>query len=122
MAFEQFGDQDYVFGFQDEDAAALAASNGLKPQTLSVSFEPEFQADATDETGQIAAKVVGPDKGSFTMSGYVVNQTQFLDATDFTYDGKFYIITGRKLDASNQDFVKGEFTGETFEKITGAGG
>lgn len=119
MAFTQHGDQSYVFGFQDAGATAIAATAGIKPQTLSVSYEPEFQAEATNEEGQIAAKVVGPDKGSFTLSGYLVDEAAFAAATDFSYDGKFFIITGRKTDSSNQDFVKGELTGEYYPLITG---
>jgi hypothetical protein len=118
MAFTQHGDQDYVFGFQDAGAAAIAAAAGVKPQTLSISYEPEFQAEATNEEGQIAAKVIGPDKGTFTLSGYLVDDSAFGSATNFTYDGKFFIITGRKTDASNQDFVKAELTGEYYPLIT----
>lgn len=117
MAFTQHGNQDYVFGFSSPDAATIAAAIGMKPQTLSLSYEPEFQAEAQNQDGEIEAKVVGPDKITFTMSGYVVDEELLKDAGSFEFDGKFFIITGRKLDLSNTDFQKGELTGESYANI-----
>jgi hypothetical protein len=117
MAFTQHGIQDYEFGFQSVAAAAIAAAIGLKPQTLSLSFEPEFQAEAMDENGEVASKVVGQDKVTFTMNGYVTDAALLTAAVSFEYDGRFYIITGRKVDESNTDFKKGEVTGESFAGI-----
>lgn len=120
MAFTQHGDQTYTFGFQDGAAAVIAATVGLKPQTLSISGEAEFTAEAQNENGEVAAVVVGPDKRSFTMSGYVVDAALLEAAGNFTYDGKFFIITGRKIDTSNSEFTKGEISGTSYSNITGS--
>jgi hypothetical protein len=117
MAFTQHGDTDYVFGFDSADAAAIAEAIGLKPQTLSLSYEPEFQAEAQDENGEVASVVVGQDKIGFTMSGYIVDEELLKTAEAFEYDGRYYIITGRKLDHANTDFRKGELTGTSWANI-----
>lgn len=119
MAFTQHGNGDYVFGFDSAEASAIAAAVGLKPQTLSLSLEPEFQAEALDDKGEVASKAVGPDKINFTMSGYVTDGTLLQAASSFEFEGRYYIITGRKIDHSNSDFRKGELTGESFAGITG---
>ncbi len=122
MAFTQHGDPDYSFGFNSVEAAAIALAIGLKPQTLSLNYEPEFQAEAQDEDGNVAAVVVGDDKIGFTMSGYIVDAALLKGAASFEYDGRFYIIMGRKLDESNTDFKKGELTGTSYIKITAPAG
>lgn len=117
MAFEQHGNQDYQFGFHDADAATIADVIGLKPQTLSLSYEPEFVAKALDENGEVASMVVGQDKVNFTMSGYVVDPALLKAATAFEYDGWFLVITSKKYDESNTDFGKGEVSGEGHKGI-----
>lgn len=117
MAFTQHGDTDYEFAFESTDAAAIATAIGLKPQTLSLSYEPEFQAEAMDEVGEIASKVVGQDKISFTMTGYIVDRALLKAATAFEYDGRYFIVEGKKLDESNSDFKKGELTGTSYANI-----
>jgi len=117
--FTQHGNKDYKFGFQDEGAAAIAAACGLKPQTLSITRDPEFQATAANTDGMTESVVVGPDKIAFTMNGYIVDQELFDAATNFTYDNKYFILTGRKADTSNTDFTKGEMSGTSYPLITG---
>jgi len=63
--------------------------------------------------------VVGPDKMSFTMNGYIVDEELFKAATNFTYDNKYFILAGRKVDTSNTDFTKGEMSGQSYPLITG---
>ena len=111
MAFTQHGNQDYIFGFDDADAAAIAAACGMKPQTLSISAEPEFVAEAENSDGLVDCTVVGPDKYAFTMSGYIVDEALFAASASFTYDGKFFVLKGRKVDTANRDFKKGEMSG-----------
>jgi hypothetical protein len=118
MAFTQHGSQDYTFGFDSVDAAAIAAAIGLKPQTLSLSYEPEFTAEAQDEEGETASVVVGQDKISFTMSGYITDEGLLEAAASFEYDGRFYIVMGRKIDHSNTEFRKGELSGTSWAKVT----
>jgi len=117
--FTQHGNKDYKFGFQDAGAAAIAAACGLKPQTLSITSEPEFQAQATNADGMTESVVVGPDKMSFTMNGYIVDEELLKAATNFTYDNKYFILAGRKVDTSNTDFTKGEMSGQSYPLITG---
>ena len=118
MAFTQHGDTDYEFGFDSAEASAIAAAVGLKPQTLSLSFEPEFQAEAQDEFGNVASVVVGDDMINFTMAGYVVDEALLKAATNFEFDGRYFIIQGRKLDRANKEFLQGELTGKSYIGIT----
>lgn len=118
MAFTQYGSADYKFSFDDPDASAIAALVGLKPQTLSISGEPEYTAEAKNEDGDTEAFVVGDKKYTFTMQGFVVDRTKLDDPTSFEYDGRFFIVTGHKLDISNTDFQKGELTGVSYPLIT----
>lgn len=118
MAFTQYGDNTYRFGFGDAGATAIAAAVGLKPQTLSVSSQPEFTAEAKNEDGLTASFVVGDSKSTFTMSGFI-DDVDLFNATGatFTFDGRFYIVTDRKRDVSNTDFEKGEMTGVSYPLI-----
>ena len=120
MAFTQHGEQTYLFGFQDAAVTALAALIGLAPQTLSVTYEAEFTAEAQNEIGEVVSYVVGQDKASFTMTGYVIDEDALMATTDFEFGGKTYIVTGRKVDSSNTEFVKGELSGVSFLGITEA--
>lgn len=118
MAFTQHGNTDYTFGFNDVDAAAIAAAIGLKPQTLSLNYEPEFTAEAQDENGEVASVVVGQHKIGFTLTGYIVDEALLKAADSFTYDGRYFIIKGLKIDHANTEFRKGECTGESYAGIT----
>lgn len=118
MAFTQQGNTDYTFGFDSVDAAAIATAVGLKPQTLSLSYEPEFTAEAQDENGEVASVVIGQDKVAFTLSGYITDEELLKDADAFTYDGRYYIVMGKKIDHSNTEFRKGELTGTSYAGIT----
>lgn len=116
--FTQHGDNNYIFGFQDAGATAIADTVGLKPQTLSVSSTPEFTAEAKNEDGMTAAFVVGDSKRSFTMSGFITDEDLFdTESLTFDYDGRHYIVTDKKKDTSNTDFLKGEMTGVSYKLI-----
>lgn len=118
MGFTQHGDQTYVFGFNDPAAEAIAAAVGIKPQTLRIGSEPEFTAEAKDESGMTAAYVVGDDKHTFAMEGYVVDVDLFKAASSFEFDSKTFIINKKDRDTSNQDFQKGSFEGVSFAQIS----
>ncbi len=122
MAFTQHGNQDYVFGFESVEAATLAAAVGMKPQTLSLNYEPEFQAEALGGTGEVESVVVGPDKVSFTLSGYITDEELFKAADSFEFDGRFFIIQGRKLDSGATEFKKGELTGVSYNGVDAPAG
>ena len=118
--FTKHGDNSYSFAFEDGDAGALATAQGLKPQTLEVGDEKEFVATAQDEFGETAAVAVsGSEKGSFTMAGFIVDETAFKAAKSFTFDGRYYIITGRKRSRGASEFEKGEFSGECYTSVDG---
>jgi hypothetical protein len=119
MAFKKFGDGNYRFSFQSGEAAAIAAAVGLKPQELRVSGEPEFVAEALDEEGEVAAMAVGQDKKTFTMDGYITNPTLFEEeGLDFTFDGRFYIVTGRERTVATREYEKGQLSGVSHAGVT----
>jgi hypothetical protein len=118
--FTQHGNQDYRFGFKDPAAENIADAVGLKPQTLSISGEPEFTAEGKNLEGLTEAFVVAKEKFSFTMSGFIVDLENFgAPGATFDYDGNHFIVTGRKRDVSSQDFQKGEITGMSYPLIDG---
>lgn len=119
MAFTKFGDNTYKFSFDAAEAAAIAAATGLKPQELQINSEPEYVAEALDEAGETAAVAVGEDKRTFTMSGYIVDETKFDEqGLDFTFDSKFFIITGRQKTEAARDYAKGQLTGVSYKNVT----
>lgn len=120
MAIQEHGDASYVFGWDDTDAAALATASGLKPQSLKVTGAAEYVAKAENEDGVPAAMAVAPDGRTFTMSGYVVDKTKFLAAASFSFESKYYVITGRDITVETKEYRKGEFTGEQHDEITAA--
>lgn len=117
--FVQHGDQEFIFGFNDPEVSSIADSIGMKPETLKIQHAPEFEAEGKNEDGVTTAYVVGPDKYTFTLSGYVVNKTLFnATGNSFTFESKKFIVTGKSRDLSNTDFMKGEVTGVAFANIT----
>lgn len=115
----QHGSQQYKFGFDDPAVAAIAAAIGLKPQTASISVEPEFQAEAKNENGQTDGVMVGDPKYNCTLSGYITDDDLFDgQGTAFALNGRFYIVTSRKKDTSNVDFKKGEVQAVSYPLIT----
>jgi hypothetical protein len=119
MAISEHGDGKYEFSWGNTDAAALETLLGVAPMTLSESGAAEFIAKAEDTTGHVAAMAVGDDGKTFTLSGYLTDATKFEDAVSFTYEGDYFIITGRKRDTASKEYKKCEFTGESYSKITG---
>lgn len=118
MAYTQHGSLDYVFGFDDPAAEQIASAIGVKPQTLSVSSEPEFTAEAKNLEGSTESVVVGEDKFTFTLNGFVTDKNLLFTGATFDYDGRHYIVMNRKLDVSNEDFQKAELSGSSYPLIT----
>jgi len=120
MAFTKHGDDTYEFSFDSVEATAIATATGIKPQELEIQGEPEFVAEAQDEEGATACVAVSNEtKRTFTLRGYLVNPETFNGASlTFTFDGKFYIVTGRNKTVANRDFVKAELTGISYDLIT----
>ena len=117
MSFSQFGSQVYSFGLGD-DTASIATAVGVKAQSLSISRSPEFTAEAKNEDGNVASYVVADDMLDFTLSGFLIDAALFTTGKSFTYDGHFFIVTGRKSDETNTDFTKCEITGKSYALIT----
>jgi hypothetical protein len=124
MAVRQYGSQSYKFGFTDAGALAIASAIGLQPQTLTISGDPEFEAEGKNLYAETESYVRGSTKGDFTLEGYVVNPTLFQGVVDgtaagtFQFQGKNYIVKGGKLTVKNNDFQMGEMTGVQYPKIT----
>lgn len=120
MAFEKFGDGSYRFGIDSVEAAAIKASTGLVPQKISFQGEPEFVAEATNELGLAAAMAVAQDKQTFTMEGNIVDLALYQAVgASFTFDGRFYIVTGRSRDVAPREYEKGTLTGVSYLGVTG---
>ena len=115
----QYGSMAYQFGFNDPAAALIASNVGLQPQTLSVTGEPEFSAQATNLSGMTEAHVQGAQKFTFTMNGYVLDVDKLAtNGATFTFKGKLYIVQSTKWDVSNTEFQKGEVSGVHYPLIT----
>lgn len=123
MAFTQYSNGTTIlFGFQDAAASNLAADIGLRPQTLSISGEPEFTAEAKNEFGETISAVVGAIAYSFTMSGFLEDEALLNAATSFNFNAggtsRLFVVMSRKVDKSNTDFQKAEITGKAWPLIT----
>lgn len=118
MAYTKFGEQEFIFGFDDPDAEAIAAAIGMRPMTLKIGSTPEFEAEGKNEDGETVCYVVGPDKNTFTLSGYVVNKELFnATGASFDFEGKKFIVNSKSRDLSSTDLQKGELSGVAFEGI-----
>jgi hypothetical protein len=121
MALKQFGLTTYQFGFNDASAAAIAATLGLTPQEVTISEEPEVEAEGKDAYNRTVAYVVDDEgKKTLTMNGYVSNSTLFDAAKGktFTYSGKTYIARTAERGVKKDDFQMGTVTAVNFSKIT----
>jgi hypothetical protein len=119
MATKKYGNGDYQFGFNDPNAAAIAEAIGLKPQTMSITSTPEYETSGMDENGVTDVYIVGPDKYTMTLNGYVVDAAAFsAQGATFEFDDKFWIVTNKKRDLSNAELQKAEMTAVSFEQIT----
>jgi NADH:ubiquinone oxidoreductase subunit F (NADH-binding) len=121
MALQQYGDNNYSFGFTDSDAAAIAAIIGLTPQEGTISIEPEVEAEGKDIFNRTVSFVVDDQgKKQFQLSGYISNNTLFKAAVGqtFTYEGLVYICKGREKTVKKDDFWMGSVTAINYPKIT----
>lgn len=108
------------FGWEEDHAGitGIAGGLGMQPQELKLAGSPEFVAKAEALDGTVAAMAIAPIGRQFTLTGYVTDVTKFNDAVSFSYDSKYYVISGRSLDASNKEYMKGEVTGSQHDLIT----
>lgn len=123
MAFTQFSNgTPIIFGFDDANATTLADSIGIRPQSLSLTAEPEFTAEAKNEDGETISFVRGADKYSFTLSGFLQDEVLFRDVKSFNFEAdgvsRLFIVNSRKVDKANTDFQKAEIQGMAYPLVT----
>lgn len=124
MAVRQYGNQNYKFGFNDPAALAIASSIGLQPRTLTISKDPEFEAEGKNLYAETDAYVRGSPKGDFTIEGYITNPTLFANvikgvtAGTFQFESENYIVKGGKKTVKFDEFQMGEMAGVQFPNIT----
>jgi hypothetical protein len=114
--YEKFGDQNYRFGIDDPNALTLV--DGMAVESLNIEGTPEFESEAKNAEGMTASYVRGKDKYSFTASGYLIDEAAFDAVTNFTFQGRFFIINKRSKNHSNTDFTKCEISGVSYFLIT----
>jgi len=125
MALKQFGNQNYVFGFTDASAAAIAAAIGLTPQEGTMTEEPEVEAEGKDIYNRTVAYVTDTTgKKPFNLSGYVSNSALFTAAKGqtFSYDGSNFIVRQREFGVKKDDFRMGSVVAVAFANVSDASG
>tara|TARA_R100001463_G_scaffold80670_1_gene135166 strand:- start:30 stop:635 length:606 start_codon:yes stop_codon:yes gene_type:complete len=122
--FDQSGSLKYQFGFNDKDTgdtitevSTIATDIGVSPTSLSISFSPEFEAQAVDENGVTVSNVIGPRAGEFSMEGYSICETKLLANTFFWFDGRLFNVTNREISFDNQDFQRATLSGTTYSNV-----
>jgi len=121
MALKQFGNQGYVYGFTDGEAAGIAAALGLTPQELTFTKAPEVEAEGKDIYNRTVAFALDTStKKNFTLNGYISNSGLFDLAVGLTFVYKtfVFIVTGQELGVKKDDFQTGSLTGVSFSQIT----
>ncbi len=112
--FEQFGDLAYDFGIAGANTTIVA---GMAVESITVTGTPEFEAMAKNAGGLTASYVRGRDAYEFTASGFLTDEAAFDANSNFTYDGRYYIINRREKADSNVDFRKCSIGGRSFALI-----
>jgi hypothetical protein len=106
----QLGDQSYAFG-------TSAQAPFMQVETLTRETTPEFEAEATDSTGNVASVVRGPGKITITASGYMLDAAPSHGDT-ITIDGTLCIFDKVSVTKSNKDFAKAEVSGFKYANVT----
>jgi hypothetical protein len=121
MALKQFGNSGYKFGFQNAEAAAIAATLGLVPQEITINDAPEVEAEGKDLYNRTASFVMDDaGKKDLTINGYVSNESLFRTAKGktFTYQDRVYICRTAETGQKKDDFQMGTVTAVNFSQIT----
>lgn len=105
MSVTKIGDCAYIYGIDGQGIT------GISIESRREETEPEFEATATDDEGNVAAVVRGGDKITYTIGGYVSGD---LDLNAFgckiNIDGHECHIEKWSINRSNNDFAKCELT------------
>jgi hypothetical protein len=115
----QYG-QAYIFGVQDADSPTV---EGAAIRSADIKFEPEVMAQAMDGENHTEAIVVSkPEKrkhtGTFT--GYCTDTSALANAADFSWNGRFWIITNGGDNRQKDQFAEVTIEAVSFANITGA--
>lgn len=123
--FEQAGELKYQFGFNDKDTGAqiadvttIASDIGVSPTSLTINYEPEFEAQATGPGGTVESTVIGPRMGNFSMEGFALCKAKLLENTFFWFDSQLFSVSNRELGYQNQDFQTATLSGKTYCNVT----
>lgn len=100
------------------DISTIANDIGVSPTSLTISYEPEFEAQAQGTDGTTESTVIGPRRGNFTMEGYALCKAKLLANTFFWFDSKLFSVSNREISYQNQEFQTASLTGTTYDNVT----
>jgi hypothetical protein len=106
----QLGDQSYAFG-------TSGTAPFMQIESISTETTPEFEAEASNSQGNVAAVVRGPGKITITASGYLTAASPSAGDT-ITINGTTCIFDKLSVTASNKDFSKCEVSGFKYANVT----
>jgi hypothetical protein len=113
MATTKLGDCSYIYGIDTDEAIAGMIITGLTKETT-----PEFEAEATDDTGSVKSVIQGGDKITYTVSGYAEASATLAThggaGCTTIIDGNTCIIEKWSINSNNNDFSKCELTASTY--------
>lgn len=117
--YVKHGDQSYKWAFEDVTAPEIP---GMRITELNGDAEPEFTAEAQNSEGLTATFVkteTAKDKKTFTASGFILDAGDFdSNASNFEFNGRFYIITKKGAKYNHRDFQKCDISGVSYALIT----
>lgn len=113
MATTKLGDCAYVYGIDGNSVECITL------ESRSVETTPEFEAEATDDDGNVAAVVRGGDKTTYTLSGFVSASCD-LDSHEckVTIDGDECHVEKWSINRTNNDFAKCELVAVKYPSAT----
>lgn len=113
MASTKIGNCAYIYGFGAAGAQNIAC---ITIESISEETAPEFEAEATDDDGNVAAVVRGPDMQTFNISGYTkagsdldCHTCKVTIQTDSGANSTGYVEKW-SINRSNSDFAKCELS------------
>lgn len=117
--FDQAGKLEYTFGFDSiADITKIIHAIGVSPTALTIRRNPEFVHENQDSDGATTWRLFGPEVADYSLEGFLFCEDKFRKATGFSYKGDDYIIEGREIDRSNQDYIQCRITGKSHVNIS----
>ena len=106
----------YIFG---TDTVKFGGKGEMIVTSYNLESQPQFQAQAKDDTGETVALVSGKSTGTASVSGYMNKTIRAPEINDsFSLDGRTMWVDRVKLIKSSEDFQKLEVTARFWEKLT----